>query len=202
MHTINFCGDSFCQLESDVNNRSLSWTTLLADKLNASILEWGKPGAAHEHAFKSYDNTADYTIFCWTDPNRLYVNSEYSANIAELGDHTYQLGGLHNNVEKAAYAYFKYLHNISVAKQRFKRELYWFDHAILSKYKGVAIHLPCFDIYYTFSNGINTDTPLDAMRSTPFKNELNNHMTKQENVMLADKIYNIIKEHHEKTNYK
>ena len=202
MHTINFCGDSFCQKEPDVNNRSLSWTTLLADKLNASILEWGKPGAAHEHAFKSYDITADYTIFCWTDPNRLYVNSEYSANIAELGDHTYQLGGLHNNVEKAAYAYFKYLHNISVAKQRFKRELYWFDHAILSNYKGVAVHLACFDVSHIFTHGINIDTPLDSIRSKDVKNELHNHLTEQENSGLADKIYNIIKEHHEKTNYK
>ena len=33
------------------------------------------------------------------------------------------------------------------------------------------------------------------------KNELHNHLTEQENSGLADKIYNIIKEDHEKTNY-
>ena len=33
----------------------MSWTTLLADKLNVSILGWGGPGAAHEHVFRSYD---------------------------------------------------------------------------------------------------------------------------------------------------
>ena len=202
MKTINFCGDSFCQLEPNVNNRSLSWTTLLADKLNASIIGWGKPGAAHEHAFNCYDEQADYTIFCWTDPNRLYVNSEYSANIGDLNDFVYQLGGLHDKLKKAAYAYYKYLHNISVAKQRFKRELYWFDHTILNNYKGVAVHLPCFDIWHVFTHGINTNTPLDAMRSKDLKNELMNHFTKQENARLADKIYNIIKEHHEKTDYK
>ena len=202
MKTINFCGDSFCQLEPKVSNRSLSWTTLLADKLNTSIIGWGRPGVACEHVFKSYDEQADYTIFCWTDPNRLYVNSEYSAMVGELDKHMYNLGGLHNNIAKAAYAYYKYLHNIPVAKQRYIRELYWFDHAILSNYKGVTIHLPCFDIFYTFSNGINTNTPLDAMRSKDVRNELNNHFTKQENARLADKIYNIIKEHHEKTNYK
>jgi len=200
MKTINFCGDSFCQLEPDINNHSLSWTTLLADKLNASILGWGKPGAAYEHAFRSYDEEADYTIFCWTDPNRLYVNPEYSANIGDLSDFIYQLGGLSDNKEKAAYAYFKYLHNIPVIKQRFKRELYWFDHEILNNYKGVAIHLPCFDTFRVFTHGITINTPLDAMRSKDVKNELMNHFTKQENSGLADKIYSIIKEHHEKTN--
>jgi len=40
------------------------------------------------------------------------------------------------------------------------------------------------------------------MRAKDVKNELMNHFTKQENTRLADKIYNIIKEHHEKTNYK
>ncbi len=194
MKTINFCGDSFCQLEPKVSNRSLSWTTLLADKLNTSIIGWGRPGVACEHVFKSYDEQADYTIFCWTDPNRLYVNSEYSAMVGELDKHMYNLGGLHNNIAKAAYVYYKYLHNIPVAKQRYIRELYWFDHAILNNYKGVAIHLPCFDIFYTFSNGINIDTPLDDMRSKDLKNELMNHFTKQENVRLADKLYSIIKE--------
>ena len=204
MKTINFCGDSFCQLVPEVADRSFSWPILLANKLNASTIGWGNPGSAHEHAIQTFDNTADYTIFCWTDPNRLYVNSEYSAMVGELDNHMYKLGGLHNNIAKAAYAYYKYLHNIPVAKQRFKRELYWFDHAILSKYKGVAIHLPCFDIYYTFSNGINTDTPLEDMRSknAEWWQELANHFTKQENIRIADKIYNIIKEHHEKTNYK
>lgn len=202
--TINFCGESFCQKEPIKDNYSLSWTTLLADKLNASIIGWGKPGAAYEHAIQTFDNTADYTIFCWTDPNRLYVNSEYTALIGDITEDIKIKGGIKNSRDKAAYAYYKYLHNIPVTKQRFKRELYWFDHAILSKYKGVAIHIPCFDIYYTFSNGINTDTPLDDMRSNNAEwwQELANHFTKQKNAMLADKIYNIIKEHHEKTNYK
>ena len=195
MKTINFCGDSFCQKESDINNRSLSWTTLLADKLNASILGWGGPGAAHEHVFRSYDEEADYTVFCWTDTNRLYVNPDYSAIMGHLHHLIHQLGGLHNNIQKAAYAYYKYLHNIPIAKQRYMRELYWFDHAILSNYRGVAIHLPCFGIPYVFTHGINIDTPLNDMRSKDVKNELNNHFTEQENAMLADKLYNIIKQH-------
>ena len=200
MKTINFCGDSFCRLEPKVGNRGFSWTTLLADKLNASIIGWGNPGAAHEHAIQTFDNTTDYTIFCWTDPNRLYVNPEYSVNMIHLHHLIHQLGGLSNNKEKAAYAYFKYLHSIPVTKQRYMRELYWFDHAILSNYKGVAIHLSCFNVQHVFIHGINIDIPLDDMRSRDGKNELHNHLTEQENSGLADKIYSIIKEHHEKTN--
>jgi len=192
MQSINFCGDSFCQKEPIVSNRSLSWTTLLADKLNASIIGWGKPGAAYEHAIQTFDSTTDYTIFCWTDPNRLYINPKESINIVT---EFLSIKESSNNLEKAAYAYYKYLHNIPVAKQRYIRELYWFDNTILNNYKGVAIHLPCFDTYYTFSNGINTDTPLDAMRSKDVRNELHNHFTKQENARLADKLYNIIKQH-------
>ena len=195
MKTINFCGDSFCQKESDINNRSLSWTTLLADKLNASITGWGGSGSAPEHAIQTFDNTADYTVFCWTDPNRLYVNPDYSANMNnQRRRFSHQLGGLHNNIAKAAYAYYKYLHNIPIAEQRFKRELYWFDHVILSNYRGVAVHLSCFNVQHVFTHGINTDTPLNAMRSRDVKNELNNHFTEQENFELADKLYSIIKE--------
>ena len=200
MKTINFCGESFCQKEPD--NYSLSWTTLLANKLNASIIGWGKPGAAYEHAFNCYDEQANYTIFCWTDPNRLYVDSEYSTNLGELNENVKTKGGVKGARDKAAYAYYKYLWNKQLTQKRFSRELYWFDHTILSNYKGVAIHLACFDIWHVFTHGMNINTPLDAMRSKDIKNELMNHFTKQENARLADKIYNIIKEDHEKTNYK
>ena len=56
MKTINFCGDSFCQLVPKVDDRSLSWPILLADKLNASIIGWGNPGAAYEHAIRSFND--------------------------------------------------------------------------------------------------------------------------------------------------
>lgn len=202
MKTINFCGESFCQKEPIVSNRSLSWTTLLADKLNASIIGWGKPGAAYEHAFNCYDEQADYTIFCWTDPNRLYVDSEYSTNLGELSEDVKTKGGVKGSRDKAAYAYYKYLWNKQLTQKRFSRELYWFDHTILSNYKGVAIHLACFDIWHVFTHGMNINTPLDAMRSRDVKNELMNHFTEQENARLTDKIYSIIKEDHETTNYK
>ena len=202
MQTINFCGDSFCQLEPIVNNRSLSWTTLLASKLNVNIIGYGKAGAAYEHAIKTFDSTADYTIFCWTEPNRLY-HAKYPLNVglADVNSHTHP-------IYAEAKVYYKYLHNIDLACERQIRELYWFDHVILSTYQGLAIHLYCYDVRHTFTNGITINTTLDTrpMREIlgikNIKNEIHNHLTEQENSGLADKIYNIIKEHHEKTNYK
>ena len=73
--------------------------------------------------------------------------------------------------DKAAYAYYKYLWNKQLTQKRFSRELYWFDHTILSNYKGVAIHLACFDIWHVFTHGMNINTPLDAMRSKDVKNQ-------------------------------
>ena len=194
MQTINFCGDSFCQKESD-NNYSLSWTTLLADKLNASITGWGGSGSAPEHAIQTFDATVDYTVFCWTDPNRLYVNPDYSAIMGHLHHLIHQLGGLHNNIQKAAYAYYKYLHNIPIAKQRYMRELYWFDKVILSKYKGIVVHISCFHTIYQFTNGINIpdllyESPLS--REGNHKEQIANHLTIQENIELANKIYKVL----------
>ena len=194
MKTINFCGDSFCQLEPIVSNRSLSWTTLLASKLNANILGYGKAGAAYEHAIQTFDSTADYTIFCWTEPNRLY-HIKYGLNMdsAESNQHKHR-------TYAAAKVYYKYLHNINLACERQIRDLYWFDHVILNNYQGLAIHLYCYDVRHTFTNGITINTTLDPrpmreiLEIKNIKDELHNHLTEQENSGLADKIYDIIKE--------
>jgi len=223
MKTINFCGDSFCE-----HHRVLdSWTKLLAHKLNVSIVGWGKGSSAHEHAIKSFNNTADCTVFCWTEAHRIYVDTTYTTNLWNLEAmfNPDKLGlspamklqqKTPTNRDKAAYTYYKYLYNPSLHFQKQIRDLYWFDNVVLSKYKGLAIHLFCFNNTYTFTNGINvSDILYHRTREYKVKN-LNpdytlqdddynayaNHLSKEENTRLADKIYNIIKEHHEKTNYK
>jgi hypothetical protein len=223
MKTINFCGDSFCKKE----RVSAAWTTLLADKLNASIIGWGKGGFAHEYAIKTFDDTADYTIFCWTEAHRLHVNQTYSTNLwtleAMCEPHKLELPLSMRlkelpptNRDKAAYAYYKYLYDPVLHHERQIRDLYWFDNVVLPKYKGVAVHIFCFRNTYTFTNGINVSDILQqrtreyqlkklnpdyTLQDDDFNNYAN-HLTEQENSGLADRIYNIIKEHHEKTNYK
>ena len=223
MKTINFCGDSFCQNEQV----SAAWTKLLADKLNASIVGWGKGGYAHEHAIQTFDDTADYTVFCWTGAHRIYVDKTYSINLWKLEAmfNPDELGlspamksqqPTPTNRDKAAYAYYKYLSNIDLELQRQLRDLYWFDNVVLPKYNGIAVHIFCFSNTYTFTNGISVSDILyqktreyKLLDNNPdYKLQDNdyeayaNHLTEQENSRLADKIYNIIKEHHEKTNYK
>ena len=223
MKTINFCGDSFCQNEQV----SAAWTVLLAYKLNASIVGWGKGGYAHEHAIQTFDDTADYTVFCWTGAHRIYVDKTYSINLWKLEAmfNPDELGlspamksqqPTPTNRDKAAYAYYKYLSNIDLELQRQLRDLYWFDNVVLPKYNGIAVHIFCFNNTYTFTNGISVSDILyqktreyKLLDNNPdYKLQDNdyeayaNHLTEQENSRLADKIYNIIKEHHEKTNYK
>ena len=97
------CGDSFCKL---TKNSDVAWTTLLASKLNANIIGYGKSGAAHEHAIKTFDSKADYTIFCWTEAHRLYhVKYPLSIASAENDQHKHRIYG-------AANVYYKYLHNM------------------------------------------------------------------------------------------
>ena len=223
MKTINFCGDSFCQNEQV----SAAWTKLLADKLNASIVGWGKGGYAHEHAIQTFDDTADYTVFCWTGAHRIYVDKTYSINLWKLEAmfNPDELGlspamksqqPTPTNRDKAAYAYYKYLSNIDLELQRQLRDLYWFDNVVLPKYNGIAVHIFCFNNTYTFTNGISVsdilyqktreykllDNNPDYKLQEDDYEAYANHLTEQENSRLADKIYNIIKEHHEKTNYK
>ena len=132
MKTINFCGDSFCQKE----HKSLAaWTKLLAYKLEAKIIGFGKGASAHEHAIQTFDNTADYTVFCWTDPYRLYVDQTYSTNLwtLEAMINPDKLGlssavklkqPTPTKIDKAAYTYYKYLYNPSLHEQRQIRDLY------------------------------------------------------------------------------
>ena len=76
---INFCGDSFCEQACEQ-----SWTTHLANALDAKIVGLGRGGTAHERAFKTFSPSADYTVFCWTEPHRLY---HPDVPIGEVRDH-------------------------------------------------------------------------------------------------------------------
>jgi len=177
--TINFCGDSFCASESGE-----SWTKILPEMLNHKILGFGKGGSAHEHAIQSFDSSADITIFCWTEPHRLY-HPHYALNSASAEEHKKQ-----NNVYAGAFAYYKFVHDFAYAERRQKRELYWFDHKVLSQYSGKIIHCWSFKKNYEFTSGITFDTPLvDIGKETTL-----NHMTPEQNYTFANQIHNLLKE--------
>jgi hypothetical protein len=203
MTTINFCGDSFCACGGPRNHiwkkelvdkeAQFAWTTILAAKLGADIIGFGAAGTAHENCFKTYDDTADYTVFCWTEPHRLYHdNFGISMSTADKFKQD-------KKIYATAYLYYKYLHDVDLAIARFQRECYWFDHAILTNYKGKCIHLDCFANLYTWNVGIkhslgilNDRRPLRDHPGDPDDDQcLPCHLTVKQNVELADELFDL-----------
>jgi hypothetical protein len=186
MTTINFCGDSFC---GGMPRPDVSWTTILADKLNANIIGLGRPGAAYEQCFIDFNPSADYTVFCWTQPDRLY-HKLYEITEWQSCDKR----AVHR-VYAAACAYYQLIHDKDLAIRRFQRECYWFDHAILCSYAGQIIHLDCFANLYTWNVGIKHTIPiLNDQRTNPVlesSDEIANHFNVKQNAMLADELFEL-----------
>ena len=74
MKTIGFFGDSFC-----ASNQPESWCNILQEKLGANRIRWfGNPGRSIWSVFFEYNKlieqnaVPDISIFCWTEPYRLY----------------------------------------------------------------------------------------------------------------------------------
>lgn len=191
MAKINFCGDSFCRKGGygTRKNSELAWTTLLAEKLQHTIVGLGKAGTAHEHAIKSFDPNANINVFCWTEPHRLYHE------IYPISMGTADANKDIHVVYDAAYRYYKYLHDEALAIKRYERDLYWFDQAILKHYKGLVVHLVSFSWVYDFEHGLEFSTPLNDLRTNPWEkseDEIANHLSKEKNQFVADKIYELI----------
>ena len=180
--TINFCGDSFC-----ADLQPSAWTSILANLLGYNILGGGKAGSAHEHAIQSFDKAADITVFCWTDANRVY-HPTYLVNSG-----TAKLQKKKNPFYAAAYAYYYYVHDWQHSKVRQMRELYWFDHEVLSQYSGNIVHCWCFDNTYDWTHGIVYDDIFCEGNDPHLDSKRINHFTIEENKILADKMYNFIR---------
>jgi hypothetical protein len=191
--TIQFCGDSFC-----ADTTPNSWTRILADLLGASIAVKGVLASAYENVFNTYQPDITYSVFCWTDANRLYIhNSDFALNRATAS--TFKNKGKRLN---AAYMYFNYLNNRDYNYKRQSRELYWFDHAVLYKSKTKAIHIFCFKNTYNFTNGYTFPKPiaemynyehrsLDTFHGKPHdtKTVFKNHLTLEDNELFANQVF-------------
>ena len=179
--TINFCGDSFC-----ASPKPDSWVVRLSESLDTNILGLGGSGTAHEHAINSFDLSADYTIFCWTEAHRLH-HEKYALNMASV--ETFR-----NDVYHAAHLFYKHLHDFELFEKRQIRDLYWFDHEILKHYKGVCVHLWSFKHLYTFKHGVTIKDALSHLKAKDqTQRDIYNHLNIETNTLLANKIYNIIR---------
>jgi len=182
MKTINFCGDSFCATK----RREHSWPIYLANLLDYEILGYGRNGAAYEHAIQTFDPSADATVFCWTDPDRLY-HPTHQVNFATVEK------TLTNKRNQAAYAYYKYLSDLQYNLERHQRDMYWFDNVRLKYYKGKIVHLFCYEsAFYPFEHGTLSRTPLHTIAI--YDNNISaNHLTREHNIKLANYLYEILK---------
>lgn len=179
MQTINFCGDSFVASTSPY-----SWCVLFAKKLDATIIGLGKKGSATEHAINTFDASADITVFAWTESSRLY-HPLYPINTASIDEHSLP-------IYKAAKLYYKFLHSFERADENQRRLLYWFDHEVLSQYKGVAIHLWGFKQTYEFKYGINYLPELVTWKDN--HKAVANHFTLEQNFTFCETLYSLYKQ--------
>ena len=179
--TINFCGDSFCA-SRDEN----SWTIILSRMLNYEICGIGKKGTAYEHAIKTFNSSATATVFCWTEPHRLYHPTEH-LNMASCEQRKNE-----SKIHAAAYDYYKYIHSFELDFDRKERDFYWFDEKVLKNYKGKLVHLFSYEnAIYPFKHGKVVKKPLVLVKHG-LSSVYPNHMTIENNAKLARLVYNLL----------
>lgn len=180
MKTIQFCGGSWC-----ANTSPNSYLSILAESLDAKIIVKGEPGFGHERSIKTFDTSADYTVFTWSEPHILY-HPNFSLNMASCNKKKNVC-----KVHRAGYLFFEFLHDWDYFVERQVRDLYWFDNVILSKSESKIIHLFSYEIDYQFKNGLSVDGFFlnDYSMGLSNGNDILNHMSIESNKRLADLLY-------------
>ncbi len=204
MKSIGFFGDSFC-----ASNQPESWCNILQEKLGADKIRWfGQPGKSIWSVFFRYNDlirrgaVPDISIFCWTEPYRLYhPDLILSAN-------TEPLEGVDPNVYKTLDNYWKYLHSYDKDEMAYEYALRYFDQNILSKGDREIVQMWSFRPFETagkdadirLTTGKFIDESMFAFSKGPematdpsWQDRHINHMTPEENQRWADKVYDTIR---------
>ena len=198
MKTIGFFGDSFC-----AGREAESWCVILAERLEAKVVNWGEPGRSIWTTFERFNSrikeniVPDYTIFCWTEPYRLYhPRLILSAN-------TEPLQGVNPNIYKALDDYWKYLHNYDKDEMAYEYSLRYYDQNVLSKIDKEIVQMWSFRPFETagkdagigLTSGKFIDESMYAFGGgkDAWGRGTINHMTIQQNQRWADKVYDTIR---------
>jgi len=214
--TIGFFGDSFC-----AGRESQSWCVLLAEKLKATIVHWGEPGRSIWSTFMNFNNfrlkndLPSFIIFCYTEPFRLYHPKII------LSANTQPLSEVDPNVYKALDQYWIHLHSYDKDMLSYEYALKWFDHDIISSIKNRTIvqtwsfrpfETMTQDANIKLKTGIFIDESMFKLSvqdrpdlykqgmTVPWGPNIYNHMTIEQNKFWADKVYQEIKDYHEREN--
>tara|TARA_R110000782_G_scaffold1818_3_gene7479 strand:- start:139 stop:756 length:618 start_codon:yes stop_codon:yes gene_type:complete len=203
MTSIGYFGDSFC--ESQAND---SWCVLLAKQLNAEVVNWGKGGASVWTTFMEYETLKkinkipDVSVFCWTEPYRLYHPT------LPIAKGAVPIPGEDKEIYKAADMYYVYLQDYRKEELAYSYALQWFDRHVLSKnakkvlqtwsMKPFELARTNVDIELTSGKFLN-ESMLDFAwgGKTPkpgfkFDISLSNHMTSEQNKKWCAKMFEAI----------
>ena len=195
MKTIGFFGDSFC-----ASNQDESWCNILQEKLGCERPRWfGQPGRSiwttfmHFNHLIKMDRVPHVSVFCWTEPYRLYHPSLI------LSANTEPLEGVDPKVYEALEDYWKYLHNYDKDEMSYEYALRHYDEHVLSKVDGEVIQMWSFrpfetadkDAGITLTSGTFIDESMYAFSGgkEAWGRGTINHMTIEQNQQWADKVY-------------
>ena len=195
-NTIGYFGDSFC-----ANTTRHSWTDILANKLDAKIVNRGKNGSSIWTAILDFENLKnlkklpDICIFCWTNPHRLYHPSK-----------PLTLNSLHanSNLEDAVRKYFGHLWFNEKEFLNYRYVLEHFDKEILKDVKCKQYQIFSFspkdannnfevNLQNNFINDFSllnfSGLTLEDHYDNDLQNTLINHMSIEKNIDLANYFY-------------
>ena len=192
MKTIGFFGDSFC-----ASNQPESWCNILQQKLDARRIRWfGNPGKSIWSVFFQFNKlieqnrVPDISIFCWTEPHRLY----HPELILSIG--TEPLEGVDTNIYKTLDNYWKYLHNTEKSEIAYEYALKYYDQNVLSKVDKQIVQMWSFkpDKDIKLTTGTFIDESMFAFSKSAGEKDgwgigKINHMTEEQNKEWANKVY-------------
>ena len=195
MKTIGFFGDSFC-----ASNQDESWCNILQEKLGCSKIRWfGEPGRSIWSVMFRFNRliqqgqVPDISVFCWTEPYRLYHPKLI------LSANTEPLDGVNPDIYKTLDDYWKYLHNYDKDEMSYEYALKYYDQNVLSEVKSEIVQMWSFKPFETAGKDagikLTTGTFIDESmyefsggKNSWGRGEIN-HMTKQQNKQWAEKVY-------------
>jgi hypothetical protein len=206
MKTIGFFGDSFC-----TSNQPESWCNILQKKLGCSRPRWfGEPGRSIWSVFFRFnqlikeDRVPDISVFCWTEPYRLYHPKHI------LTANTEPLEGVDPKMYEALEQYWIHLHNYDKDEMAYEYSLKYYDQNILSKVNSEIVQMWSFRPFETAGKDagikLTTGTFIDesmlafskkqnkdhSWKSSGIINQYElgiNHMTVEQNQQWADKVF-------------
>ncbi len=176
MNTIGYFGDSFCADKS-----KNSWCTILAEKLNCKVVNYGVVASSIWTAILDFNKLKikpTYSIFCWTDPYRLYWN--YSSD---------------KKIQEALKTYKIHLANQDKDHLEYEYVLKYFDQKVLKPLQKSTKIYQCWsfnpfelvDQQHDIKQIANKKSFLDNFNWK--QDPVYNHMSAEQNIKFAERVY-------------